>query len=109
MRTSAPARYRRMSSARVAFALGDLEGLTVESFEDSVPASRRRVVWLFLCVVGWMRTWTMGYTEREREFGVTDQMPAAGNPHFARSFTALQTPNQFFHLSSAACPPHSEL
>jgi len=45
----------------MAFALRDLEGLTVESFEDPVPASRRRVVSLdFRRVVGWMRTSTVG-------------------------------------------------
>jgi hypothetical protein len=39
----------------------DLEGLTVESLEDSVPASRRRVVSLdFRRVVRWMGTSTMG-------------------------------------------------
>ena len=52
---------RHLCSARMAFALRDLEGLTVESFEDPVPASRRRVVSLdFRRVVGWMRTSTVG-------------------------------------------------
>ena len=78
MGTSAPARCRQVCSARIAFALRDLEGLTVENFEDSVPAS---VVALFrLISVASLagcgrRPWA---TRRgEREFGVTDSVPAA--------------------------------
>jgi hypothetical protein len=85
-----------MFAAGMALALRDLDGLTVERVEDSC---RPPVVALFRLMFfgsfAGMRTWTVGHTEREREFGLADQMPSARNPHFARCFTALQTPNQF--------------